>query len=202
MPLDPNVLPPGASELSVDGNAPANENPLVPILPPDDTGLAMDFPEDALPSSPGLGVSQATHAIADRLFVTMHTPHFQEPSSEVLNMEPQPSGLTSSPLENTGSSSPASLALPFELSSSDSSSPNNQSTYQSTNAFFVMILSPDDSSNELIFLIVRRCSSSQYVVPIDSKSFPNSDAGIFCNPSLNVLKASSALAFSSAISLS
>ena len=198
--LAPNALPPPV-ELVADGNADPNVNPLVPILPPDTAGL-VSTASDGLPSSPGLGVSHAAHFVADGLFVTMHVPHFHEPSSDDLNVEPQPSALPSDAIAVIFLSESCSSTLSSPLSSSSlSPSPNNQSTYQSRKAFLVNTFSPD-SSRVLIFLIVRVCSSSQYVVPIDSKSLLKSETGIFVDPLPSASKAFSAFAFSSAISLS
>ena len=76
-------MPPPANE--------PKEKPPAPI-PPDAAAAAPGAPAgvSALPSSPGLAVSQAAHAFADGPLVTIHTPHFHEPSSEDLNMDPQP----------------------------------------------------------------------------------------------------------------
>ena len=198
--LAPNALPPPV-ELVADDNADPNVNPLVPILPPDTADL-VSTASDGLPSSPGLGVSHAAHFVADGLFVTMHVPHFHEPSSDDLNVEPQPSALPSDAFAVIFLSKSCSSTLSSPLSSSSlSPSPNNQSTYQSRKAFLVNTFSPD-SSRVLIFLIVRVCSSSQYVVPIDSKSLLKSETGIFVDPLPSASKAFSAFAFSSAISLS
>ena len=157
-------------------NPPPKEKPPAPILPDAVAGFSVEAPDEALPSSPGLGVSQAAHVVTDGLFDTMHTPHFQQPSSDALNIEPQPSAVTS-PSFVVFTSDSSSLKL---SSSSLSPSPNNHSIYQSTKASFVMTFSPD--SNELIFLIVRRCSSSQYTEPNSSISLFKSDASIFAEP--------------------
>ena len=137
------------------------ENPPAPILPDVDAALGAPLEVLTLPSSPGLAVSQAAHAFNDGPLVTMHTPHFHEPASDVLNMDPQPDDLASAVclLSRAGSSSPW---LPSSVSVS-SPSPNNQPTYHSTNASLVIriVLSPLDGSTEPIFLMVRLCSSSQ-----------------------------------------
>mmetsp|Transcript_46521 Transcript_46521/g.98708 ORF Transcript_46521/g.98708 Transcript_46521/m.98708 type:complete len:234 (-) Transcript_46521:81-782(-) len=197
--LEPKVV--FAELVPFDGSAPPNENPPSPIMLPCGAEGFIGEPSEDLSSALGFGASHAAHAVADSLFVTMHTPHFHEPSTDDLNMEPQPSVMLRTALADSRSTIPSTSSLPFKLSSSLSPSPNSQSTYQSTNAFLVITLSPDDSSKELIFLIVCRCSSSQYVVPMDSKSSPKSDASILADPSPKESKASSALAFSSAMSL-
>ena len=201
--LDPNALPLEDVVSVVVGNALPNEKPPAPILPAADDGCAAEDLDDDLPSSPGFTVSQATQVVDDALLDTIHTAHFHEPSSDALNMEPHPSD---SPVcflsvEAAGSSSLSSSSSSSSPSSL-SPSPNNQSTYHDTNASFVMTFSPASPSKVLIFLIVRRCSSSQYVVPSDSISLPKSEAGILLDPSLTPSNAFSALAFSSAISLS
>ena len=147
------------------GGATPNENPVAPMLPPDANVLTAEVVNDDFAASPGLTVSQATQAVSDGLFSTMHTPHFHEPSSDVLNTAPQPSVFVSAEVEDNRFSGPESSAPSAMLSSSSSSSlspsPKSQSTYHDKKADLGITCSPEASSFMPIFRIVRRCSSSQ-----------------------------------------
>jgi hypothetical protein len=202
--LPPNENPP--APILLDATGAPNENPPAPIPPA--AGAALDEVASAallFPSEPGFGVSQDAQTETEGLLVTIQTPHSHEPSSDFLKTPPQPSDSSASLLsfaasELSATSSPA--ALSSSVSSSLSPSPNSQSIYHSMKALRVITLSLDASSTLLIFLMVRRCSSSQYVEPNDSNSLGKSVTEICFDPFARASKASSALPFSSAISLS
>mmetsp|Transcript_20164 Transcript_20164/g.29950 ORF Transcript_20164/g.29950 Transcript_20164/m.29950 type:complete len:516 (+) Transcript_20164:4340-5887(+) len=215
-PVTPDVAGAGAGALPPNENPPApillllvaagapNENPPAPILPA--AGAEVDeVAPAALTSEPGFGVSQAGHTESEGLFVTIQTPHFHEPSSDFLNIPPHPSAAPPV-LSFDAASELSATSAPAVLSSSDSSSlspsPNSHSMYQSMKALRVITLSLDASSTLLIFLMVRRCSSSQYVEPNDSNSLGNSVTEICSDSFARASNASSAFSFSSAISLS
>ena len=107
------------------------------------------------------------------LFRTMQASHFHEPSSTPPKSPPHPTAD-----EVTTSPAPSSPSSSSSLSMSDSSPPKSQSKYQATKA-------PRDivPSSPPIFLMVRRCSSSQYVVPIDSIRSLKADTARVSTPS-------------------
>mmetsp|Transcript_29630 Transcript_29630/g.59845 ORF Transcript_29630/g.59845 Transcript_29630/m.59845 type:complete len:273 (-) Transcript_29630:527-1345(-) len=199
----PNVNPPGPILLLFDD--PAKLNPPAPILPLEATGLGRVVDADPLSldvpaPAPGFSVSHAEHLTTEGPFVTMHTSHFHEPFSDVLKRDPHPSLLS---LDSFFDDAASLSLLSASLSSSLSPSPNNQSTYHCTKTLFLITFFPLDESTSLIFLTVRLCSSSQYVVPIDSSSFAKSDASMVSLKSSQILSnAASAFVFSSATSLS
>ena len=136
----------------------------------------------------GFGVSQAAHFDASLSLRTSHTSHFQEPSFAVVN-EAQ----VAAALDSAAGSSSSSVVV---ASSSESPSPRTQSTYHSTKASRWTV--PPGAS----LRSVRRCSSSQYVVPSASMSAWNFEDGTSVFPSATVSKASRALPRSSSRSSS
>merc|ERR1712091_769041 len=131
----------------------------------------------------GFGVSQAAHAAAPLSLRTSQTSHFQEPSFAAVN-----DAQVAAALDSAAGSSSSSVAV---QSSSESPSPRTQSTYHSTKASRATV--PPGAS----LRSVRRCSSSQYVVPRASMSAWNLLEGTDVAPSATVSKASRALWLSS-----
>ena len=164
---------------------PPKLKPPAPMADP--LAAALSLLSSCLSSYPGRTVSQAAHLVSPALLRTMHASHFQDPSSTP-NALPHPS---SPDVAGLSSSSPASSSS--SVSMSDSSPPNNQSRYHAMNASREIF-----PSAPLIFLMVRRCSSSQYVVPIDSIRSPKAAESITLTPSPTAsVKAWSAFCLSS-----
>jgi len=168
---------------------------LVPKLKLLDVFVDFSSTAEAFSSYPGRTVSHATHLSVFPLFLIIQDSHFHESLSTV-NMLPHPLPVV---FESTALAGALLSCAPLSSSSSeksDSSSPfpNNHPKYQVTNA-----CSPIFPFSSLIFLIVRRCSSSQYVVPNSSISLTKLDLGI--SPDVVIeWKALVAFAFSSSLS--
>ena len=179
------MLPAGAGAGAPKLKPPAPTLPPPKLKPPGPTlpGAlgALVAPAAALGAA-GFGVSQAAHFDASLSLRTSHTSHFQEPSFAVVNEAQVAAALDSA----AGSSSSSVVA-----SSVSEPSPRTQSTYHSTKASRATV--PPGAS----LRSVRRCSSSQYVVPSASMSAWNFDEGTDVAPSATVSKASRALWLSS-----
>ena len=138
--------------------------PPAPTLPPPKlkspgpTAPALGAPAAAPTTlgAAGFGVSQAAHALTSLILRTLQTSHFHEPSLADVRDAQVAAALDSA----SGSASPSSVTS----SSSESPSPKTHSTYHSTKASLETV--PSGAS----FRSVRRCSSSQYVVPKASMS--------------------------------
>ena len=164
---------------------PPKLKPPAPMADP--LAAALSLLSSCLSSYPGRTVSQAAHLVSPALLRTMQASHFQDPSSTP-NALPHPS-----PPDVAGLSSSSPASSSSSVSMSDSSPPNNQSRYHAMNASREIF-----PSAPLIFLMVRRCSSSQYVVPIDSIRSPKAAESITSTPSPTVsVKAWSAFCLSS-----
>ena len=158
------------------------------------------FPPSSLStlfSYPGLTVSQAMQTVTAISFPIMHDSHFHVSFFDA-NMVPHPLDAKVLSLPPAVSSAGEASSFSSSEKSDSSSSLYIQSIYHDTNASLLIL-----PLMSLIFLIVRRCASSQYVVPIASINLPKSafsttpDVAIESNASIAFALSSSRSSLSS-----